>query len=164
VSPGRRVRRVLSAGADRGGDDTGNAIIEFVFVAVIVMVPLVYLIVAVAAVQRSQLAVSQAAREAGRAFATSSGPAQAQVRVAAAVRLALAAQGLPDDAAVRYVAYGADCSDAAISPQVAPGAEFTVCVIRHTDVPGVPSLLSGHGITSVGAYVVHIDDYRTVSS
>jgi Flp pilus assembly protein TadG len=50
--------------------DRGNAIIEFVFVAVIVMVPLVYLIVSVADIQRSSLAVSQAAREAGRAFAT----------------------------------------------------------------------------------------------
>ena len=49
----------------------GNAIIEFVFVAVMVMVPLVYLVVAVAVVQRNQLAVTQAARDAGRAFATS---------------------------------------------------------------------------------------------
>jgi Flp pilus assembly protein TadG len=83
VSAAQRLRLVRD---DRGGD-AGSAIIEFVFVAVIVMVPLVYLVVAVAAVQRSQLGVAQAAREAGRAFATSSGPAEAQVRVAAAVRL-----------------------------------------------------------------------------
>ncbi len=124
------------------------------------MVPLVYLIVAVAAVQRSQLAVSQAAREAGRAFATSSEPAQAQVRVAAAVRLALAAQHLPDDAVVRYVASGAGCSAPAIRPRLVPGAQFTVCVSRHLQVPGVPSVLAGRGITSIGEYVVHVDDYR----
>jgi Flp pilus assembly protein TadG len=148
---------------DRGGDG-GSAIVEFVFVAVIVMVPLVYLIVAVAAVQRTQLAVSQAAREAGRAFATSSGAAQAQVRVSAAVRLALAAQGLPNDAVVRYVPSGSGCSAAAITPHVAPGAQFTVCVTRHTTLPGVPSVLAGRGVTAVGLYVVHIDDYRTVTS
>ena len=46
-------------------DDGGSAIIEFVFVAVIVLVPLVYLIAAVATVQRTQVAVTQAARDAG---------------------------------------------------------------------------------------------------
>jgi Flp pilus assembly protein TadG len=159
--PRRLLHRVASRG---GGDDGGSAIIEFVFVAVVVMVPLVYLIVAVASVQRSQLGVSQAAREAGRAFATSSGPGQAQGRVAAAVRLALAAQGLPNDAQVRYVAYGSDCSAAPIAPRVAPGAQFTVCVIRHIDVPGVPSVLAGRGITSIGKYLVHVDDFRTATS
>jgi Flp pilus assembly protein TadG len=160
VSAAHRLRLVRD---DRGGD-AGSAIIEFVFVAVIVMVPLVYLVVAVAAVQRSQLGVAQAAREAGRAFATSSGPAEAQVRVAAAVRLALAAEGLPDDAAVRYVAYGSDCGAGSITPRVAPGARFTVCVIRHSALPGVPSVLAGRGVTSIGKYLVHIDDFRTVTS
>lgn len=145
-------------------DDRGSAIIEFVFVAVVVMVPLVYLVVAVASVQRSQLAVAQAAREAGRAIATSASPADAEVRVSAAVRLALAAQGLPDDASVRYVASGSGCSAAAITPRVQPGAQFTVCVIRHADVPGVPTVLSGRGVTSIGEYLVHIDDYRVVGS
>jgi hypothetical protein len=159
VSAAERLRSVRG---DRGGD-AGSAIIEFVFVAVMVMVPLVYLVVAVAAVQRSQLGVAQAAREAGRAFATSSGPAQAQVRVAAAVRLALSAEGLPDDAAVRYVAYGADCSGDPITPRVEPGARFTVCVIRHSALPGVPSVLTGRGVTSIGKYAVHIDDFRTTS-
>ncbi len=157
----RQIRRTLAGWSGSGGDE-GSAIIEFVFVAVIVMVPLVYLIVAVAAVQRSQLAVSQAAREAGRAFATSRDPAEAQVRVATAVRLAFAAQGLPDDATVRYVPAGSGCSAAPIAPRVAPGAQFTVCISRHVELPGVPSLLSGRGVTAVGEYVVHIDDYRTV--
>ncbi|MEP7179343.1 MAG: TadE/TadG family type IV pilus assembly protein [Pseudonocardiales bacterium] len=157
------ARRWRRAGQDDRSGDVGSAIIEFVFVAVVVMVPLVYLIVAVAAVQRAQLAVSQAAREAGRAFATSNGPAQAQVRVAAAVRLALAAQGLPNDAVVRYVPAGSRCSAAAITPRVVPGAQFTVCVTRHTTLPGVPSVLSGRGVSAVGVYVVHLDDYRTVT-
>ena len=161
MTAAQRLRR--AAHGDRGGDG-GSAIIEFVFVAVIVMVPLVYLIVAVAAVQRTQLAVSQAAREAGRAFATSSGPAEAQVRVAAAVRLALAAQGLPNDAVVRYVPSGSGCSAPAITPRVAPGAQFAVCVTRRATLPAVPSVLAGRGVTAVGRYVVHVDDYRVVTS
>lgn len=144
------------------GDD-GSAIIEFVFAAVIVMVPLVYLIVAVATVQRSQLAVTNAAREAGRAFATSSGAREASGRAEAAVRLALSDQGLPDDVTVRYVAAGSDCSAPAVAPRLAPGVDFTVCVSRRAAIPAVPSVLAGRGITTIGRYVVHIDDFRTVA-
>lgn len=133
------------------------------FVAIVVMLPLVYLIATVAVVQTSQLAVRQAAREAGRAFATSDTAAQAAVRTRAAVRLALDDQHLPDDVTVRYVAAGADCDAAAIEPRLVPGAEFTVCVSRRVDIPAVPSILAGRGITTVGKYTVHVDDFRAVS-
>jgi Flp pilus assembly protein TadG len=141
-------------------EDGGSAIVEFIFVAVVVMVPLVYLIAAVATVQRNTLAVTQAARDAGRAFATSDSTGQARERVDAAVRLALADQGLPDDAVVRFVASGAKCGGPAVTPQLAPGAEFTVCVTRRVQLPAVPTVLTGRGIRTVGEYIVHIDDFR----
>lgn len=147
----------------RRRDDEGSAIIEFVFVAVIVMVPLIYLIVTVATVQRSELAVSQAAREAGRAFATADSPADAESRARAAVEIILRDHGLPDDVDVRYVAAGAPCSAAAVAPRLAPGAQFTVCVTRRVGIPAVPRALAGKGITTVGKYVVHVDDYRAVT-
>jgi Flp pilus assembly protein TadG len=147
----------------RPRDDGGNAIIEFIFVAVIVMVPLVYLVIAVASVQRSELAVSQAAREAGRAFATADSAADALPRARAAVDLALRNQGLPDDVTVRFVAAGGSCTSPPITPHLAAGAQFTVCVVRQVRVPGVPSVLAGKGITTVGEYVLHVDDYRVVS-
>lgn len=143
-------------------DDGGNAIIEFIFVALIVMVPLVYLIAAVAVVQRDRTAVAQAARNAGRAFATSDTAVQGRVRVSAAVRLALHDQGLPNDAHVRFVAAGAQCSDPPVAPRLAAGAVFTVCVTRRVQLPAIPSVLAGRGITTVGVYVVHVDDFRTV--
>ena len=80
--------RRIALGRRPSGDD-GSAIIEFVFVALVVLLPLVYLIVAVAVVQHSQLTVTNAAREAGRAFATSPDAASAPGRAAAAVRIAL---------------------------------------------------------------------------
>ena len=143
-------------------DDGGSAIIEFVFVAVIVMVPLVYLIAAVATVQRNTLAVTQAARDAGRAFATSETTGQARARVDAAVRLALADQGLPNDAAIRFVAAGSTCAAPAVTPRLLPGAEFTVCVTRRVQLPAVPTVLTGRGIRTVGEYLVHLDDFRQV--
>lgn len=156
----RRPPRV----ARRRDRDSGSAIVEFVFVAVVIMVPLMYLIVAVAQVQRNQLAVSQAARDAGRAFATSDTPGEAAARVDAAVRLALADQGLPDDATVRFVAAGAGCGAHAITPRLLAGAQFAVCVTRHDHLPGVPSIVSGHGIATTSEYVVHVDDFRYFGS
>ncbi len=154
-----RLRRVVSGSADRG-----NAVVEFIFVAVLVLVPLVYFVASVASVQRSTLAVTQAAREAGRAFATGESTSDGQARAAVAVRLALADQGLPGDADIRYVPVGAGCQDTAIAPVLAPGAEFVVCVVRHALLPGVPTMVSGRGITTVGRYVLHVDDYRTVQA
>jgi Flp pilus assembly protein TadG len=144
------------------GDD-GNAIIEFVFVAVVVLVPLVYLIVAVAVVQRSRLATTNAARDVGRAVATSDRLADAPARAQAALRIALANQGLkPSDVQLRFVASGADCqAGAGEPPALTAGTEFQVCVIRHQPLPAVPTILSGRGITSIGRYVVHVDEFRT---
>jgi Flp pilus assembly protein TadG len=142
-------------------DDSGNAIVEFVWVAVLIMVPLLYLMVAVADLQRSQLAVTDAAREAGRAYATSDTAAQASVRVPAAVRIALADQRVPDDAAVRFVAAADRCSGPPVVPTLTPGSEFAVCVTRRTVLPAVPTWLAGHAVTTVGRYLVHVDDFRT---
>jgi Flp pilus assembly protein TadG len=143
--------------------DAGSAIIEFVFLAVIVMVPLVYVLVAVASVQRTQLAVTQAAREAGRAFATSETTGDAERRVRAAVRLAMTNHGLPDDAEIRFVAAGAVCSAETVAPVLAPGVKFTLCITRHTGLPAVPTVLQGRGVTAVGRYLVHVDDFRAAT-
>jgi hypothetical protein len=143
--------------------DAGNAVIEFVFVAVLILIPLVYFVVAVASVQRSSVAVTHAAREAGRAFATADSTDQGLQRAEVAVRLALADQGLSDDAIVRYVAADGTCESGMTTPSLNPGAQFAVCVLRHASLPAVPSLISGRGITTVGRYVLHIDDYRVVA-
>jgi hypothetical protein len=148
---------VRRRGTDR---DEGNAVTEFVFGGLIMLVPLVYLMVGIAAVQRSQLAVVAAAREAGRAAATSTSAAAVTVRMHAAVRLALAAHGLPDDAELRVVGAGSPCTSPARTPAPQPGATFTVCVTRHVAVPGVPRLFAGRGVTCVATYTVHVDNLR----
>ncbi|SHH29322.1 hypothetical protein SAMN05443575_3637 [Jatrophihabitans endophyticus] len=145
----------------RSIDDVGSAIVEYVFVAVVVMVPLVYLIAAVATAQRTNLAVTTAARDAGRAYATSATAAEAQRRVRAAVRLALTDQGVPPDGAdVRFVGADAGCDSARVVPSLRPSAQFAVCVTTRAELPGIPSVLAGRGIRCVGRYVVHVDDFR----
>jgi Flp pilus assembly protein TadG len=161
---GARARVRDRLGAATAAGERGSAVIEFVFVALVVLLPLVYLIVAVAVVQHSQLVVTNAAREAGRAFATSPDTASAPERVAAAVRIALGDQDDDRDVTVRVVAAGDACTAGVVSPSLAPGSVFTVCVTRRVDVPAVPSVLSGRGITTVGRYTVHVDEFRDVGS
>lgn len=141
--------------------DRGSAIVEFTFLAVLVMVPLVYLVVAVASVQRSSSAVGEAARAAGRAMAQADTVAQGQARAQAAVRITFEDAGLPvDSAEVRIVAPGSDCAGPAVDLSLAPGAEFAVCVIRRAEIPGVPTILAGQSVLTIGRYVVHVDDFR----
>jgi len=153
--------RMREAGTGR---DAGNAIIEFVFVAVMIMIPSVYFVTAVASVGRSRQGVTQAAREAGRAFATAESTSDGVSRAQVAVRLALSDVGLPDDAELRFVPVGSACQATQITPILAPGAVFAVCVIRNALLPGVPTLVAGHGITTIGRFVVHVDDFRTVKA
>ena len=149
--------------------EAGNAIIEFLFVAVLALVPLVYLILAVATVQHSRLAVTNAARDVGRALAgggsatggaTASGATSSE-RATAALQIALQNEGLsPSDVEVRLVAANASCDSPPIAESQQPGAEFAVCVTRRQRLPAVPAVLSGRGVAIVGRFVVHQDDYR----
>jgi hypothetical protein len=146
----------------RRGADGGSAIVEFVFLAVTFLLPLTYLLAAVALVQRNEVALAAAARNAGRAFATTDQPNEVDERVRTAVRLALTDQGLPEDAVVRFVAADAPCTAPPVAPRLEPGTEFAVCATRSVALPGVPTVLAGRGIRVVGRYVVHVDDFRTV--
>jgi Flp pilus assembly protein TadG len=141
--------------------ERGSAIVEFTFLALLVMVPLVYLVVAVASVQRSSSAVGEAARAGGRAMATADSIESGEDRARAAVRITLADQGIaPEEAQIRVVAPGSDCDGLEIVPSLDAGAEFALCVIRRAEIPGVPTILGGRGVTTVGRYVIHVDDFR----
>jgi Flp pilus assembly protein TadG len=147
--------------AVRSDDERGSAIVEFIFVAIVVLIPLVYVVVAVAVVQRSRLSVTNAARDIGRAVAIANSQDEAELNARVALRLALQNQGMSaSDAALKYVAASANCDSTAVSPDLAPGSEFAVCVITHQELPAVPSVLSGRGVTLIGRYLVHIDEFR----
>ncbi|MDR1999288.1 MAG: hypothetical protein LBQ06_05020 [Frankiaceae bacterium] len=153
----RRCRRLM-APLRR---DEGSAIIEFTFVAVLIMVPLVYLVVAVAAIQRTSAAAGDAARAAGRAIGSADTVEEGLARAQAAMRIVLGDGRLPADAGqLRIVPPSSACTDAQIAPSLGPGDEYAVCVIVTAAIPGVPSVLRGGRQTAVGRYLVHVDDYR----
>jgi len=152
---GARLRPRL-VGADAGADD-GNAIVEFVALAVLLMVPLVYLLITVFRVQAAAYAVAGAVREAGRAFVTAPTTPVAHDRAVAAAHLALADHG---------VAF--DPTDLAITCQPActltPGTEVTIRLATDVSLPLVPAALGG-GQLAVGVsgeHVEWVDRYREV--
>ncbi|HVE62496.1 MAG TPA: hypothetical protein VNB94_01655 [Mycobacteriales bacterium] len=75
-------------------DDDGTALVEFTYLAVLLMIPLVYILLLVFTLQRAAFAVSAAAREAGRAYVTADSAAQGEARARAAAALTLTDHGL----------------------------------------------------------------------
>ncbi|WP_051571922.1 hypothetical protein [Cryptosporangium arvum] len=142
---------------------------EFVFAGVLLLVPLLYLAIALSEVQRNAFAVTQAAREAGRAYATAEDPATAPARAGYAVRLALADQDLSGTAELRWGPVGRSCDgltvDSTVSsvnqPPSQPGARFELCVRRTYRLPGVPTFLDARRNTIEARFVVQVDDLRS---
>lgn len=66
---------------------------EFIFLGVLLLVPLIYLVMTLARVQAGAYAASTAAREAGRALVTSGAAPLAEPRARAAARIAFEDQG-----------------------------------------------------------------------
>jgi Flp pilus assembly protein TadG len=127
--------------------DTGSASVEFIALTLILLVPLVYLVVAVGQIQAGTFAVQAGARDAARGAAVAG--------VAAVERGAS-----EDDAREAASAYAVAATDLAISdfgisangtPEVAlhcststcfqPGGEVRAHVSVSVSLPGVPSLL-----------------------
>ena len=96
---------------DRGSalDERGSAVVEFVVLAVLMLIPLIYLVLTMARVQAASYAVSQAAREAGRAFVTASSGEVASSRAEAAARIAFLDHSMEKDGRLAVACDGAPC-------------------------------------------------------
>lgn len=127
-----RPRGARLARRARLGDDAGNAQVEFLLVAVVFIIPLVYLVVFLSQVQAAAFATEGAARDVLRAYTIADDDADAASRAAAAVKVALEDHGLSADRAAVQV----DCAE----PCVTPGQEVSVRVRARVSLPGVSSI------------------------
>lgn len=120
-------------------DEAGTAIIEFVWLAILLLVPLLYVVLAVFDTQRTSYATSTAARSAGRAFVTSPDEAGAYARARAAARLAFEDQGIanaPMRLVIRCRPHPANC--------LSPGSVVAVEVRSSVALPLMPDALGGN--------------------
>lgn len=130
----RRASRRLD-GSGWARSDEGSAVVEFVTLGVLLLVPLVYLVVVLGRLQAGAFAVEGAAREAARVLAAAPDEATGVARANTAVALALDDQGFGDDAAQ---ALSVACS---AQPCHTAGARITVAVSLDVVLPGVPAFV-----------------------
>ena len=140
----------------RPAGEEGNALVEFTYLAVLLMVPLVYVLTSAFQVQRAAFGVTEAARQAGRAYARADSEATGQARAAAAARLALADQGIPDGGPPVVA-----CPD---GPCLTPGSTVRVTVSHTVRLPVLSALFpsgSGPGIPVRATHVEVVDAFQS---
>lgn len=79
--------------------ERGSASLEFITAGLILLVPLVYLVLAMSALQGGTLAVEGAARQAARVYVQAPNEAEGTARALRAVQFGLADYGIPAEAA-----------------------------------------------------------------
>jgi hypothetical protein len=84
----------VKTGKSCSGAESGTAIVELVWLAVLLLVPLLYVVLAVFDTQRTAYAAAVAARSASRAFVTAPDQATGYSRARLAARLAFLDQGV----------------------------------------------------------------------
>jgi hypothetical protein len=132
-----------------GTDDRGNAILEFHFLGLLLLVPLVYVMLAVLDVQRAAYGTTQAAREAARVYSVTGDQAQAEF----AARVALEDQRIDPPVTVE------------IAGAYAPAARITVTVDTAVDLPFLPDPIAGAARAQIpvsARTVVVVDRYRSI--
>ncbi|PWC08379.1 hypothetical protein [Mycetocola zhujimingii] len=115
--------------------ERGTASLEFITVGLILLVPLVYLVLALAALQAGTLAVEGAARQAARVYVQAPNQEEAAIRAGRAVEFGLADYGVDASAATVAV----HCTGAPACP--ARNATVTVTVRVAIPLPLVPDVL-----------------------
>lgn len=137
---------------ERDGE-RGSASLEFLTVGMLLLVPLVYLVLALSALQGGTLAVEGAARQAARVAVQTGDRVSAEAAVERTVQVALADYGVDaGEATVTIDCQAADCAQ--------PGSRIRVSVRARIALPLVPDVLS---LDRVGSVPLEASATQTVS-
>lgn len=140
VSRGRRTK-VAAA-------DEGRAILEFIFLGVLLLLPLTYLVLTAARIQAASFSASLAGREAGRAFVTAPDDGEAFGRARAAAFLAFDDFSFDTGASVDVSCDGTPC----LRPEGSVTSTATIVV----QLPLVPDFIADHVQASVTISSTHV--------
>ncbi|MFI5427639.1 hypothetical protein [Aeromicrobium sp. UC242_57] len=136
--------------------DGGSATVEFVWLTLLLLVPFVYLLIAVFDTQRASYGVSTASRAAARAFLQSPDAVTGERRARAAARIALSDQGLR----------GASVDVTCLPTRAAclrPGSSVRVRVRTTQRLPLTPQVLGGQ-LGGVRVDSTHIEAFGSFRS
>lgn len=127
-----------------GAADRGSAAVEFLTVGVLLLVPIVYLVLTLAALQGAAFAAEGAARQAARLIATADSDAAGRAAASDAVRAGLADWHVPGGAAAVAVACTPRPDDC-----LTPRGTVLVTVRVATPLPLMPPALAVDATGSV---------------
>ena len=153
----RSLRTLTAGGARVGRRERGSALVEFIFLGVLLLMPLVFIMLTAFAVQSSAYAASAASRAGSRAYvlAGSNGDS-APAAMEAAVGLALDDQGVRNHALPPQVS----CSPPGC---LQPGSSVTVTVIVNVPLP-LPDFMKKwthkSAVTVQSSHTTPYGDYR----
>ncbi|MDX6277446.1 MAG: hypothetical protein QOJ72_1574 [Nocardioidaceae bacterium] len=136
--------------------DDGTATVEFVWLTILLLVPFVYILIAVFDTQRAAYGVSTASRSAARAFIQAPDVATGERRARMAARVALGDQSLPTASVqITCLPSPADC--------LTPGSSVRVLIRTTQPLPLTPSALGTQlgGITVDSTHVEPFGSFRS---
>lgn len=147
MTRGRRPssRRIVGQG--------GSALVEVVWLSLILLIPLVYVLITLVTVQRSAYGATEAARAAGRAYVLSPNPVTARQRAFAAAQLAMRDQGVslpPKDLVIVCHPSPGSC--------LQPGSTVEVTIRCQVRLPVLPAFM-GHDPASIAVSARHVEPY-----
>ncbi|KQQ65685.1 TadE family protein [Microbacterium sp. Leaf320] len=116
-------------------DDDGSAALEFIAVGVVLLVPLVYLIIALGAIQEQTLGAEAAARHTARAIALASDADSAELSGERVLASVAEQYGIDPDSADVTVTCGPE-----IAACPSAGATITVVVAARVSLPFIPAI------------------------
>jgi hypothetical protein len=145
-----RVRRLLVVeGQGESRAEDGSAVVEFVFLGVLLLVPVVYLVLTVGQLQGGSFAVVGAADQAAKVFVDAPTPQEAQARARAAALLTLSDFGFTEEQASIDITCDAEC--------LAPGSSVSVVVRLEVPLPLLPDIAGSRAsAATVDAVAVQI--------
>lgn len=149
--------RLLRGRADGAPLDDGNALVEFLGLALVLLVPVAYLVLTLGRLQAAVLATDAAARESARVYVTSTTAAVAPDRALIATGLALGDQGFDDDPAQ---ALRLSCTS---DPCLSPHGEVTTEVRVDVPLPFVPAFVRDRvplQVPVTASRTAAVDEYR----
>lgn len=152
MRPSNRWTERIRTGAERG--DEGAAALEFILVGLVLLVPVVYLVVALGAIQGHTLGAEAGARHIARAVATAENVDGADARAARILSAVASEYGMdPDAVDVRVT-----CTSGGACPRA--GATVVVTVGARVGLPLVPPVL---GLDHLAAVPVEATAAQKVS-
>ena len=134
--------------------DEGRAIVEFIFLGVLLLLPLVYLVLTAARLQAAAFSASLAGREAGRAYVTAATDGEGLARAQGAATLAFEDFAFTDGASLDVGCDGSPC----LHPEGVVTSTATIVV----PLPLIPDFIADHvpaAVTVTSTHVASVDRF-----